>query len=134
VRGLDERPSSFYFDSAVDPLPGFCVVGPIQQSRHRNQGRSVAIAGVIIVGMPGSSARHEKAAARHAKTAVVHDRSVAFWEERGDAARADLHRDAAALERAGAALERRWAQVIASEDSGGAPSEGERRLEGDAAL
>jgi hypothetical protein len=79
---------------------------------------SVPIAGVIIVGMPGSSARHEKAAASHEKTAVTHDRSAAFWEEQGDAARVDLHRDAAALERANSALERRWAQIVASERRG----------------
>jgi hypothetical protein len=37
--------SSFDRDSAVDSLAGFFVVGPLQQSRDRNQGRSVAIAG-----------------------------------------------------------------------------------------
>jgi hypothetical protein len=84
--------------------------------------------------MPGSSARHETAAARHEKTAVTHDRSAAFWEEQGDAARVDLHRDAAALERASAALERRWAQIIAAEGEGSAAPDGEQRLEGDASV
>jgi len=69
----------------------------------------------------GSVRRHEEAAARHERAAATHDGAAAFWEERGDRARADLHRDAAAHERAGAALERRWAELIGGEDDATGP-------------
>jgi hypothetical protein len=64
----------------------------------------------------GDVHRHEQAAARHEHAALTHDRAAAFWEEQGNRARTDLHRDAAEHERAGAALERRWAEVVASEE------------------
>ena len=47
--------------------------------------------------------------------------------------RAELHRDAAAHERAGAALERRWVDVIASEAASTEVSDGQERVERDAA-
>ena len=65
--------------------------------------------------MAGSSRRHEEAAVRHEHAAKTHEQAAAFWEEHRDDARAELHRDAAAHEHAGAALERRWADLIASD-------------------
>jgi hypothetical protein len=50
--------------------------------------------------MANSFRRHE-AAARHEQAAVTHDDAGAFWETHGDREGADLHRDAAAHERAG---------------------------------
>lgn len=38
-----------------------------------------------------------------------------FWERQGNEARVQLHRDAAAYAREGAELERRWAELVASE-------------------
>jgi hypothetical protein len=70
--------------------------------------------------MAGSLRHHEDAAARHDKAAVTHDRAAAFWQQEGNRALADLHRDAAVHERAGAALERRWADLIAFGDAGDA--------------
>jgi hypothetical protein len=72
--------------------------------------------------------RHEDAAARHEKAAVTHERAAAFWNEHGNPARADLHRDAAVHEHAGAALERRWADLIASEEARDDLRDGQRRL------
>ena len=65
--------------------------------------------------MADSVRRHREAADRHEQTAARHDDAAVFWVARHDAARADLHRDAAAHERGGAALERRWAALIAAE-------------------
>ena len=55
-------------------------------------------------------------------------------EAEGDPARADLHGDGAVHERAGAALERRWADLIGSEDAGDAAAEDEPRFEAFACL
>jgi hypothetical protein len=74
--------------------------------------------------MPESSRRHEEAAARHEQAAKTHERSAGFWEQHGDDDRVDLHRDAAAHERAGAALERRWADLISAEMEEGAVRQG----------
>jgi hypothetical protein len=70
------------------------------------------------------SHRHEQAAARHERAAVTHDRAAAFWRQHGDRVRADLHTEAAAHERAGAALEQRWADLIAREHAGGGAASG----------
>jgi hypothetical protein len=64
----------------------------------------------------GSPARHLHAAERHESAAATHDRVAHFWEIRGNDGRARLHRDAAVHERAGAALERRWADLIEADE------------------
>src|SRR5687768_53990 len=66
--------------------------------------------------MVGSVKRHRDAAARHEAAAATHEHSAQFWVAQGDDARAALHRDAAVHEREGAALERRWAELIESEE------------------
>ena len=53
---------------------------------------------------------------------------MTFWEERQDAARASLHRDGADHERAGAALERRWAELDAADGSDAALEREEHEL------
>ena len=65
--------------------------------------------------MAGLRERHEQAAAHHDEAAERHDAAVDFWEKRGNAPRAELHRDAAANARQGAEIERRWAEIVASE-------------------
>jgi hypothetical protein len=82
----------------------------------------------------GSLRPHEEAAARHEKAAVTHDRAAAFWDQRGIRARSDLHRDGAAYEHAGAALERRWADLIASEDAGDEVGASEQRFAASASV
>lgn len=67
--------------------------------------------------MAGSVRFHVEAAARHESAAATHERAAVFWEELGNRARSDLHRDAALHELAGAALERRWADLVAGEDA-----------------
>jgi hypothetical protein len=66
-----------------------------------------------------SPERHHHAAARHESAAATHDRSARFWDKEGDIARADLHRAAAAHEREGGALQRRWAELIELNARGG---------------
>jgi hypothetical protein len=59
-----------------------------------------------------SAEQHLAAAARHDEAAENHERAAGFWHDRGDEARAQLHRDAVSYERQGAALERRWAKLV----------------------
>jgi hypothetical protein len=58
------------------------------------------------------SADHVGAAARHEAAAANHDRAARFWEDHGDASRAELQRELAEYERGGATLERRWADLV----------------------
>lgn len=73
----------------------------------------VVIACVVqsITPPPGTPANHEKAAVRL-------DEAALFWEERRDDARAALCRETAAHERAGAALQRRWVDLLDDDPDG----------------
>jgi hypothetical protein len=84
--------------------------------------------------MARSSDRHEEAAARHERVAATHERAAVFWEQQGNRALADLHRDTAAHERMRAALDRRWADLIAREDAGGLAAEGAEQVAASAGL
>lgn len=81
--------------------------------------------------MTASAFGHDKAAARHEHAAVTQDQSAAFWEALGNSERAGLHREMAIHERAGAALELRWAEAIRQEDTGAAARRFEDRFESD---
>lgn len=67
--------------------------------------------------MPQDAQLHLDAAAAHERAAESHARAARYWDDEGDAERAELQRDMAGYERKGAELERRWAALIVR-DSG----------------
>ena len=64
--------------------------------------------------MTDAAADHRDAANRHDLAAENHQRAARFWEGRGDRERAQLQHEMAEYERGGAALERRWAELVDS--------------------
>jgi hypothetical protein len=70
---------------------------------------------------------HLQAAGRHEAAAESHERLARLWHERGNSERASLERALADYERAGAKLERRWAELIAEENGGARERQPSRR-------
>lgn len=62
---------------------------------------------------------HRAAAVRHDQAAETHARLATFWHEQGDEERALLQSELADYERAGATLERRWAEIVERDHTSG---------------
>ena len=67
--------------------------------------------------MNDRSQRHRDAEGIHDKAADTHERAATYWDELGDEERAELERDLAEHERAGAGLERRWGELRRRRDA-----------------
>ena len=63
--------------------------------------------------MPSGEDRHQRAMRAHEESAIAHDDAATHWQAQGIEGKAQLERDLAEHERAGAALEERWIQQMA---------------------
>lgn len=68
--------------------------------------------------MRDAAERHRQAARTHDMAAMRHDAAATYWTDRGNAGRADIETRSAALQRAGAQLERERARLDEADEDG----------------
>lgn len=109
------RPRSVPYKCPNDKPPDANVFGLPRQGAARWSGRSGGSdspGGFILKGVVREvRADHRGAADRHETATETHERAARFWDDQGDAGRAELQREMAEFERRGASLERRWAEL-----------------------